>query len=410
MPAPPTVPQLDVFTVKVMTLVTVVIVSLATLVSWRINDRMAGMRSFALGLLSIALGGLLGLGRLAISGNSIVAACNVFMLGGILAVAQGIRSFRSFPPLPKGPLAVSLAIVSAFYAYWLLVHDVFAVRVGIVSVPFSLLCLDSAASMVRKVAVRDRAIYWPAGLAFAFASFYLAVRAWSAFTGPFGTSLLSPGPVEVACTICADISYIACAFGMLLASNRRLRNESEQRALFDPLTNLPNRRLFLDRLFEAELRAEATGRPFGLIYLDLDGFKIVNDTLGHDRGDDLLRNIGSAMTGVLRAGDCLARLGGDEFVVLIENVNDRREVAVLAERLTSVVESQTVPGYSAQPVRMSSGVAIFPEDGRSAHDVMREADLAMYQHKRRRRRMGVAPDPDSAAETTLTERLHSKQA
>src|SRR5437879_392816 len=106
MSIPPQAPSLDLFTVKVMTLITVVIVSLATLVSWRINQRMAGMRPFALGLLSIAFGSLLGLGRLVIPGKLILIACNVFMVGGIIAVAQGIRIFRSFTPLPRALLAL----------------------------------------------------------------------------------------------------------------------------------------------------------------------------------------------------------------------------------------------------------------------------------------------------------------
>jgi len=385
MSIPPPVPTLDLFTVKVMTVITVVIVSLATLVSWRINQCMAGMRPFALGLLSIAFGSLLGLGRLLIHGNLILIVCNVFMVGGIIAVAQGIRIFRSFATLPRAPLAVFLALDSAFYLYWLFGHDVFAMRVGAISVAFCVFCLDAAVSMARRVPVPDRPIYWPAGVAFAFASFYLAVRAIGAFTGLYGPSLLSPAPLELISTICADIAYIACSFGMLLASNRRLRNESEELAQCDPLTNLPNRRRFLELLLDSEFHAQTRGQQFGVIYLDLDGFKLVNDTLGHDKGDAVLKRVAAALKGALRSGDCLARMGGDEFVVLVEQITDRREVAVLAERLRATIENQSITGNASLPIRISSGVGIFPADGASAHDVMREADSAMYQDKRRRR-------------------------
>ena len=156
-------------------------------------------------------------------------------------------------------------------------------------------------------------------------------------------------------------------------------------AFFDPLTNLPNRRSLLDRLLQAEHRAIATGRKLGVVYLDLDGFKGINDTLGHEGGDNLLREVSTAMTRSLGPGDFLARVGGDEFVILVEDLRDRGELAVVAQRLSAAVEGETILGRITRQVRASCGTAVFPDDGDRAHDVMREADSAMYHAKRRQR-------------------------
>jgi diguanylate cyclase (GGDEF)-like protein len=381
-------PPLDLFTVKAMTLITMLIVSAATLLAGRINRRAAGMRRFALGLFSIAIGAIVGISRVVIPGNAILIVCNLLMFAGMLAVAQSVRAFRGFRPLPTFAVCVLSGTVAALFLYWLIVRDVFAVRVAIMSASFALLMSDAAFSMLRSAPARDRAVYWPTGIAFGFAAAYLAARAAVALSGGYGSNLLSPVPMELASTICANVACCGCAFGMLLASNAQLRYDAEKLALYDPLTNLPNRRLLLDRLLEAENRALSEGTRLGVIYLDLDGFKQINDTLGHEAGDELLRNVSLAMARVLRADDCLARIGGDEFVVLIEGVEGRGHVTTLAERLKNAVESQPISGDSRTTMRASFGAAVFPGDGLSAHDVMREADAAMYHAKRRNRQAG----------------------
>lgn len=384
------VPPLDLFTVKAMTLITMLIVSSATLLAWRINQRVAGMRLFALGLLALSSGAVTGISRVLIPGNLILISCNILMFGGMIGVTQSIREFRAFPPLPKLAVAALGSTVAVFFFHWLLVHDVFGMRVASISAGMALLTADASWSMLRMVAVRDRTIYWPTGIAFAFASITLITRTIAALSGQYGSSLLAPVPMEFAATICSNVAIVGCAFGMLLASNSQLRFDAEKLALYDPLTSLPNRRLLLDRLLAAEQRALSGGHQLGVIYIDLDGFKQINDTLGHAAGDELLRNVSAAMGRVLRADDCLARIGGDEFVVLIESADSRAQVVMLSERLKRAVESQQLPGDSAGSMRASFGSAVFPEDGLSAHDVMREADSAMY-HAKRRNRMKTQP-------------------
>jgi diguanylate cyclase (GGDEF)-like protein len=384
------VPPLDLFTVKAMTLITTLIVSAATLLAWRINRRVAGMRLFALGLFSIASGAIFGISRVVVPGNAVLIACNALMFAGMLAVAQSVRVFRRFRPLPNPAVCALAGTVAALFLYWLMVRDVFAIRVAIMSGAFALLSCDAALSMLRGTPARDRAVYWPTGIAFGFAALYLAARAAVALSGGYGTNLLAPVPMELASTICGNVACCSCAFGMVLASNAQLRYDAEKLALYDPLTSLPNRRLLLDRLLEAERRALSDGSRLGVIYLDLDGFKHVNDTFGHEAGDELLRNVSLAMARVLRSDDCLARIGGDEFVVLIEGAEGRSQILTLAERLKEAVESQPISRDSPTTMRASFGAAVFPGDGLSAHDVMREADAAMY-HAKRQSRLTVQP-------------------
>jgi diguanylate cyclase (GGDEF)-like protein len=154
-----------------------------------------------------------------------------------------------------------------------------------------------------------------------------------------------------------------------------------RQAHYDPLTQLPNRALFRDRLAQ-ELAAAATGLTRGaLMYVDLDHFKRVNDTLGHSAGDQLLSVVAHRLKACTKDGDTVARLGGDEFTVLLRNVGDVETVRQIAER---VIRSLALPanlGGRDYQMRASVGVTLFPDDGCDLEDVIRHADLAMYRAK-----------------------------
>jgi diguanylate cyclase (GGDEF)-like protein len=154
-----------------------------------------------------------------------------------------------------------------------------------------------------------------------------------------------------------------------------------RQAHFDPLTQLPNRALFRDRLAQ-ELAAAATGLTRGaLMYVDLDHFKRVNDTLGHSAGDQLLSIVAHRLKACTKEGDTVARLGGDEFTVLLRNVGDAETTRTIAER---VIRSLALPanlGGRDYQMRASVGVTLFPDDGVDLEDVIRQADLAMYSAK-----------------------------
>jgi diguanylate cyclase (GGDEF)-like protein len=154
-----------------------------------------------------------------------------------------------------------------------------------------------------------------------------------------------------------------------------------RQAHYDPLTQLPNRALFRDRLAQ-ELAAAASGLTRGaLMYVDLDHFKRVNDTLGHSAGDQLLSIVAHRLKACTKEGDTVARLGGDEFTVLLRNVGDAETARHIADR---VIRSLALPaslGGRDYQMRASVGVTLFPDDGVDLEEVIRHSDLAMYRAK-----------------------------
>jgi diguanylate cyclase (GGDEF)-like protein/PAS domain S-box-containing protein len=153
-------------------------------------------------------------------------------------------------------------------------------------------------------------------------------------------------------------------------------------AFHDALTGLPNRALFQDRLEQSVVRAKRERQRLGVIFIDLDGFKEINDNLGHDIGDLLLQQIAQRIRNRLRRGtDTVARLGGDEFVVLMDDLGDPGHCVALA---TEIIADIAAPlALRGQEVRVgaSLGMAFFPEDGNATHELIRRADLAMYAAK-----------------------------
>jgi two-component system, cell cycle response regulator len=156
----------------------------------------------------------------------------------------------------------------------------------------------------------------------------------------------------------------------------------ESLALHDPLTGLPNRRLLMDRLLLSIAHARRNQRAMAVLYLDLDGFKEINDTLGHDAGDTLLSFIAARLVAAVREEDTVARLGGDEFVMALWELNETADVANLA---TKVIQSLSQP-FSIQGglvnITVSIGIGIYPTHGDDEETLMKSADVALYEAKR----------------------------
>jgi len=155
----------------------------------------------------------------------------------------------------------------------------------------------------------------------------------------------------------------------------------EHIAMHDSLTSLPNRTLLMDRLNQSIVNALRRKRSLALLMLDLNRFKEINDTLGHQTGDALLQQVGARLRNVLRDSDTVARLGGDEFAILLPNVGDNnalRIAAAIHERLEKVYEVYEHSLY----VGVSIGVAVFPQHGESSESLLQHADVAMYMAKR----------------------------
>ncbi|PNU01938.1 putative bifunctional diguanylate cyclase/phosphodiesterase [Novosphingobium guangzhouense] len=163
---------------------------------------------------------------------------------------------------------------------------------------------------------------------------------------------------------------------------RRAEEELTHRSLHDPLTDLPNRTLFSDRLAQACARARRSGDPFGLVMIDLDRFKEINDSLGHAAGDAVLITLGRRMCEHLREVDTVARLGGDEFAVLLQNVDSEESALAVATKLTELIEQPIVYEGRLLYVGASMGIALCPQLGFSPEGLTEAADEAMYEAKR----------------------------
>lgn len=171
-----------------------------------------------------------------------------------------------------------------------------------------------------------------------------------------------------------------------ITASKKAENEINSLAFYDPLTDLPNRRLLLDRLRQAMAYSVRSGNYGALLFIDLDNFKTLNDTLGHDTGDLLLRQVAQRLSSCVREGDTVARLGGDEFVVMLQDLNsDPLEAASQAE-----VVSEKLLAVCSQPYQLagcthhsttSIGIALFVDHKESIDELMKRADLAMYQAK-----------------------------
>jgi diguanylate cyclase (GGDEF)-like protein/PAS domain S-box-containing protein len=163
------------------------------------------------------------------------------------------------------------------------------------------------------------------------------------------------------------------------------RREAEEALKFvaahDALTKLPNRMMFQLRLEHALALAQRGGSRLALLFIDLDHFKVINDTLGHEAGDTLLCEVAARLQGQLRASDTVSRLGGDEFVVLVENVADTASISDLARRLIEVLTTGFTLSGGEYHVTASIGASIYPDDGADAQTLLKHADIAMYRAK-----------------------------
>ena len=168
-------------------------------------------------------------------------------------------------------------------------------------------------------------------------------------------------------------------------SHYRMQNELIRRAHHDPLTDLPNRLLFEDRLQQAIGRAQRRERKVGVLCIDLDEFKQINDQHGHEIGDRLLQEVATRLTSRLRTTDTVARIGGDEFIAVVEDLSDADGVAIVAESLLRSLGEPFSFGNVVVRITASIGAAVFPADGRNTEELKRHADLAMYRAKERGR-------------------------
>jgi diguanylate cyclase (GGDEF)-like protein len=168
-----------------------------------------------------------------------------------------------------------------------------------------------------------------------------------------------------------------------ITDTTRKTSELEKLAQYDELTNLPNRSLFTEQLARAIGRSQRKSAPLAVLFIDLDRFKSVNDTLGHDTGDTLLRQVAGRLRKNLRIGDFSGRWGGDQFVVCLEDFGESGNAAAAAQKLLLVLSEKYEIGNSEVYATPSVGIAIYPESGEAADRLINAADLAMHEAKKR---------------------------
>lgn len=173
----------------------------------------------------------------------------------------------------------------------------------------------------------------------------------------------------------------------LLKSHRIIKSSEEKfkkLALYDPLTQLPTRTLLYERLERAMYHAKRGDLPLAILFVDLDKFKQINDTYGHDAGDAVLKEVSARIVASVRSIDTVARLSGDEFVILLEALKDRTDIEVIADRIMFSVSQYPIDFHSVQiQASLSIGISVFPADGELLDDLLKAADHAMYTIKKR---------------------------
>jgi diguanylate cyclase (GGDEF)-like protein/PAS domain S-box-containing protein len=164
---------------------------------------------------------------------------------------------------------------------------------------------------------------------------------------------------------------------------QRKRDEERIRyqANYDALTGLPNRTLFMDRLTIALHQAERHGHRLGLMFIDLDGFKLINDTLGHDIGDELLKEVAQRLLVCVRQGDTVTRFGGDEFTIIMPDLGELRNVLAIAHRIIDTLKLPFLLRGNEAFISASIGITSFPDDAKTAQALIKHADAAMYRAK-----------------------------
>jgi len=182
-----------------------------------------------------------------------------------------------------------------------------------------------------------------------------------------------------------DLKRINAALESEILERRQAEALAHELATRDPLTGLMNRRSLTERLEHAIAMANRYGQRLALLFLDLDRFKSINDSLGHDAGDDLLLQVADRVCSSVRESDIVARLGGDEFVVLMEALPSYTAAAEVARKIIGTIDQPFLLGSQSIKTSASVGISLFPQDGANMQALMRSADLAMYHAKQEQR-------------------------
>lgn len=259
-----------------------------------------------------------------------------------------------------------------------------------------------------QASVRERLRHWPRASDRGGAPVLVHVPAddgvdtWQALalTGQRGTNgalFLRDRTGGAGAAVDAELFRFVAAQLAIAVERQQLHADLLRAARYDDLTGLPNRRLFHDRLRIALARARRTERRLALLFIDIDRFKEVNDTLGHGAGDRLLQEIAGRLAQCARSSDTVARFGGDEFVMLADELARPEDADLVADKVRAAVSAPLALGDHCVQVSASIGLALYPEHGEQAELLLRHADSAMYAEKI----SGCAPPAEGGAAASI---------
>jgi diguanylate cyclase (GGDEF)-like protein len=333
--------------------------------------------------LAAALGAALSMLRGVVDSQLPLVAGGALLILACCVAAMGIKRFYDEPVSWLATLAI-VVLSTAGLTYFMVVQDNMPIRILIYSVGQS---IPIAMTLRLVLAQREGRKNPGARLAGIVAILVLAihaVRCACALLNVGGqVSMVSFNGLQAALILVLVFLSMAWNFGFLLMAIDRLRNEVADLALLDDLTGVGNRRHLLQRLLEECARSERSGEPFALLAIDLDGFKGINDTLGHAAGDACLQHFTLMAQTRLRPGDMLARSGGDEFCIVLP-ASTLREGAMIARRILEVcrADAETCMGADV-PVAVSIGVAQWTRQiGAFPEQLIAAADQALYAAKK----------------------------
>lgn len=177
-----------------------------------------------------------------------------------------------------------------------------------------------------------------------------------------------------------------------ISVRKKMEDTIRHQSLHDTLTGLPNRRSFNDRLTLVLDNAKKYSTMFAVLFLDLDNFKKVNDTLGHDTGDILLQEVATRLSKILRKGDTVCRIGGDEFILVMDNIKDKNSIKPIIKKLGIALKPVFNISNKKIEITASIGASVYPLDGKNSRILEKRADIALYQAKKAGKNRGVVYD------------------
>jgi diguanylate cyclase (GGDEF)-like protein len=375
--------SLDVYTLAFATILNLFTTGGAMTMVWNVEQRAPGIRWVGIGFLMGGLGHLLSLLQIRIPGSAMVLASHVMMLLSGLSILYGVRSFKGLRKIPATVTIPAGGIYFAALGYWMFFHPDPTMRVALVSAFLGVVVAGLSLSMASGSSRRDLRIHFWTATLFGLNSLSLLGRAAWVFTHHNASDPFIPGFFEFANLVTINIFVTGCGFGLSTESEKRLRRQTEALVMYDALTGLPNRRMFEDELETVRRRALATASHFGVVYGDLDGFKEINDSLGHLSGDAALQIVASRLARLAPKGIFVARLGGDEFAAVLGNLDSRATGMARLKELQDAVNGDITLSGKRVALRISCGLAFFPDDALSNSDLVRRADAKMYMAKRK---------------------------